>query len=320
MADVFISHARADAGIAHSLSEILLAHGLTVSFDEGSLAAGDHYSKAVEKSLLKARAVIVLLSRNSRRSNFVEQEVRVALEKGGVVVPVLLDEEAKENWIWPLLSNRAAIELKTPQEISGVARRIEESLGFVQRNRRLRTAAVALAGFWLIVVAVISFGFFRFQKQVKKLSLELSNSQQEVVALRAQLSKATLPLNKLRIVLTKPTNQDKVDHATMIEGTVMLSSSQRTNIVDLFRDGNAELVVFVRPTSTDAWWLQSSPQLTPDGTFRGTAFFGERNCGGEPEFEIVVLAAPKSSTGPVELPDLPFYYAHSRPVRVKCVN
>ena len=101
MPNVFISYAREDGPVAHQLSELLEAEGQTVFFDF-ALAAGEDFSRSMQKALSDAEAVVVLLSRNSNRSRWVDAELRSALQGGKVIIPVLLDEEATSNWVLAL--------------------------------------------------------------------------------------------------------------------------------------------------------------------------------------------------------------------------
>jgi TIR domain len=59
----------------------------------------------------RARAVLVLLSSSSRKSKWVDTELQTALDSKSMVIPVLLDKGAKDNWLWPLLANRQSVEL-----------------------------------------------------------------------------------------------------------------------------------------------------------------------------------------------------------------
>lgn len=149
MADVFISYARADNAIARRLMDVLNKHGFKVFHDQEALVAGEDFSDStrIKKELQNAQAVIVLLSRNSKRSKFVEAELREALEQGsGIIIPVLLDEEATENWIWPLVSNRQAIKVESPQDVSEVAEIIERSLA------RPKRSVLSSRSYWLIAL------------------------------------------------------------------------------------------------------------------------------------------------------------------------
>jgi hypothetical protein len=124
MADVFISFARDDAKTAQRLKQALSRFGLSVFFDQDVLVGGADFTSAMADALRSARAVVVLLSASTRRGQWVQEEMASALEQkpGPLLVPVLLDRHAKDNWVWPLLANRPAIELTDrPDDLDTVA-------------------------------------------------------------------------------------------------------------------------------------------------------------------------------------------------------
>ena len=92
MSDVFISYAREDAAQAKRLQRALMNLGLTVFVDQDVLVAGTDFSRAIEDSLRSAKAVVVLLSSNTRRGKWVQEELIAVLEAkdGALVIPVLL--------------------------------------------------------------------------------------------------------------------------------------------------------------------------------------------------------------------------------------
>jgi ABC-type uncharacterized transport system substrate-binding protein len=111
MSDVFISYAHHDQAAARLVAEKLKSIGFSVFYDVEAVVAGDSYSNAIRSALQRAKAVIVLLSSHSRRSKWVQEELQAALDSKTLVVPVLLDEGATENWLWPLLAKRQSVTL-----------------------------------------------------------------------------------------------------------------------------------------------------------------------------------------------------------------
>ena len=163
MANVFISYAAEDRGIANELSAMLQADGQSVFFDH-AIAAGTNFSESIGKALAESKAVVVLLSRNSNRSKWVEMELRAALQRGHVVIPVLLDDEATNNWVWPLISDRQAIRIDSPTGIEEVVRAVNRAVGWMASSNaeELTLAAPpsavhpsAVHSRWLIVLVAI---------------------------------------------------------------------------------------------------------------------------------------------------------------------
>jgi hypothetical protein len=109
--DVFISYSRGDAPAAEEVARKLTEAGCTVFLDSGGLVSESSWSKQVNSALLDSRAVVALLSANSRDSTWARAEVQAALQAKKLVVPVLLDKDARDNWVWPLVATRRAIEI-----------------------------------------------------------------------------------------------------------------------------------------------------------------------------------------------------------------
>lgn len=111
MHDIFISYTRDDQDAAAAIADRLSASGFSVFFDRQALVSGEAWSDKIGEELRGADAVIALLSSRSRRSTWVADELQGALDSKKLVIPVLLDQGAKENWLWPLLATRQSIEL-----------------------------------------------------------------------------------------------------------------------------------------------------------------------------------------------------------------
>lgn len=166
MADVYISCAREDREIACHLAELLEQSGLTVFFDMEALVLGHNFSKSITDALGQARAVVVLLSANTKRSTWVQHELSSVIEQtdGPIVIPVLLDRNAKENWVWPLISNRQAIDLaERPEKLEDVATQLQKALGVggefhvanrLRSNSKYFNLSAAIAITLLVVVGL----------------------------------------------------------------------------------------------------------------------------------------------------------------------
>lgn len=122
MTDVFISYSAQDRETAAALAARLQTAGLSVFVDFEVLIPGESFSEAIAAEIREARVVLLLLSKNSQRSSWVQDELAGALEKGDSrrVVPVLLDAEGRRNWIWPLVANRQSLEVKSLDDLNAV--------------------------------------------------------------------------------------------------------------------------------------------------------------------------------------------------------
>ncbi len=78
--DYFISYSRKDGVFANALKDWLVEKaGLRVWFDEADLASGERISADIARSISQCRGVIFLLSKDSLKSKFVQDELDQAL-------------------------------------------------------------------------------------------------------------------------------------------------------------------------------------------------------------------------------------------------
>ncbi|HYD89379.1 MAG TPA: toll/interleukin-1 receptor domain-containing protein [Vitreimonas sp.] len=89
MADVFLSYAREDAARARQVAEGLERAGLDVFWDN-EIPPGTTWADYIELKLSQCKALIVLWSAQSTKSQSVREEARLGRDKG-VLIPVLLD-------------------------------------------------------------------------------------------------------------------------------------------------------------------------------------------------------------------------------------
>jgi uncharacterized membrane protein YhaH (DUF805 family) len=89
MADVFISYAREDRLKAEHIASGLAAIGLDCFWD-GDIPPGQTWSDYIEGKLSQCKAVIVLWSEHSTRSQWVREEARMGREHAKLI-PVMLD-------------------------------------------------------------------------------------------------------------------------------------------------------------------------------------------------------------------------------------
>ncbi len=88
---VFISYAREDLQAAQKLEKILQAEGLRVWRDQESIYAGEQWPKAIGQAIENENIFLLLWSKHSAESHFVEFEWNSALALMKTIVPVLLD-------------------------------------------------------------------------------------------------------------------------------------------------------------------------------------------------------------------------------------
>ncbi len=89
MADVFLSYAREDTARAQQVAQGLEQAGLDVFWDN-EIPPGTTWADYIEQKLTQCKALIVLWSEHSTKSQWVREEARMGRDKG-VLIPVLVD-------------------------------------------------------------------------------------------------------------------------------------------------------------------------------------------------------------------------------------
>ncbi len=89
MADVFLSYSREDTVRAEQVAKGLTAAGLNVFWDN-EIPPGTTWADYIEQKLTQSKALIVLWSEHSTKSQWVREEARMGRDKG-VLIPVSID-------------------------------------------------------------------------------------------------------------------------------------------------------------------------------------------------------------------------------------
>lgn len=89
MADVFLSYAREDRARAEQVAQGLQAAGVEVFWDS-EIPPGQTWADYIESKLTQCKALIVLWSEHSTKSQWVREEARMGRDKG-VLIPAMID-------------------------------------------------------------------------------------------------------------------------------------------------------------------------------------------------------------------------------------
>lgn len=89
MAEVFLSYAREDRARAEQVARGLAAAGVEVFWDN-EIPPGQTWADYIESKLTQCKALIVLWSENSTKSQWVREEARLGRDKG-VLIPAMID-------------------------------------------------------------------------------------------------------------------------------------------------------------------------------------------------------------------------------------
>ncbi len=140
--NVFISHAWADRNAAEIIASALKAQGLAVTNPVVNVAPGENIALRVGKALEQAQAMIVLLSPEAAKSEWVQSEIGFGLTSsriGGRVVPVMVRKTDDVPWILEELS----VLNSKQSNFAALSRQILERIrpaGAKQRRQNLKLA------------------------------------------------------------------------------------------------------------------------------------------------------------------------------------
>ena len=159
---VFFSHSTADREWVLHLSHQAKAAGVEVYLAEHDVKAGERLSEKVTQAIEASDAVIVLLSKNSLNSIYVQQEVGVAQHASKMVIPILMHEVAGDDL--GMLNGIEYIQLDPADPVDALARLTAtlNNLLELQRNK-VRVAAMnqsrdemlLLGGALLIIIGLM---------------------------------------------------------------------------------------------------------------------------------------------------------------------
>jgi len=129
---VFVSYAQADKHVARQVAEALRDAGLPVRIDAWELADGDSLAQRIEQAIASSDILLVLLSRSSVASQWVQKELGAALsgelrDRAITVIPALLEDCD----IPRLLADRQYLDLRG--DLPAAIRRLVEQIGSAPR-------------------------------------------------------------------------------------------------------------------------------------------------------------------------------------------
>jgi len=88
---IFVAHSSKDSGVSKRITESLKQRGLEVWYDEWEIKVGDSITQKISDGLEQGDFLVVVLSRNSVVSRWVQKELSAALQMGMFVLPVRIN-------------------------------------------------------------------------------------------------------------------------------------------------------------------------------------------------------------------------------------
>ena len=136
MADVFISYSKQDVTDARMLAALLEANGYTVWWDN-SLIGGEQFRGKIASELAAARAVVVIWTKTSVASDWVQSEAGRAL--GDQKLVPVRSSEIEYNEIPPPFENRHTLKLnQTEQILAAIAAQLAKPVSAGPWRKALR--------------------------------------------------------------------------------------------------------------------------------------------------------------------------------------
>jgi hypothetical protein len=89
---VFISYSRRDRAFVDRLASDLNLEGVKVWQDVKEIRPGSNWAKEIQKALFDATVLLFISSQNSADSSWMAYELTEFVEKGGIIIPVVLDD------------------------------------------------------------------------------------------------------------------------------------------------------------------------------------------------------------------------------------
>jgi hypothetical protein len=131
--DIFISHSSGDAEIARALRAVLEAAGYSCWMAPDDIVGTDTWTEQILGAIADSKAMIVLVSAASNRSQHVSREVNLALGKERAVLPIRIENVAPGGSLEYLLSLVQRVDA-FPPPIADHGDRIVRRLGtFLER-------------------------------------------------------------------------------------------------------------------------------------------------------------------------------------------
>lgn len=137
MSTVFISHSSRDKPIVRRLAGDLAAAGIQAWVDEAEIRIGDSLLEAISAAIDRSDYVLVVLSKNSVRSEWIQREVEQALaqeidQKKPVLIPIVVDDVELPHF----LRGKRYVDLSKPRKYADALQDLLAAIGSPRHSDR----------------------------------------------------------------------------------------------------------------------------------------------------------------------------------------
>src|SRR5262245_9186397 len=112
---VFISYSRSDQALAHLLGYILTTAGIKCYIDR-AIRTGRYFDHETQEMIRKADVVLVLLTKSSMNSAWVNQEIGFAIAHDKKVWPLALEEDLEPTGMISMTESYSLLDWSNPAE------------------------------------------------------------------------------------------------------------------------------------------------------------------------------------------------------------
>ncbi len=91
----FISYSQKDKSFVEKLVHDLRSAGVETWHDVAQISAGENWQKAIERGMEQASVLLYIASMHSIKSSWVAYELGAYHSRGGIVIPVIIDDEGE---------------------------------------------------------------------------------------------------------------------------------------------------------------------------------------------------------------------------------
>ncbi len=152
---VFISHSTRDQGLVITLANLLTQFGVEVFVAEWYLAPGELLDSKVFSQIEQADCVVVLLTQNGIRSNWVQQEIGYAIKLKKPIIPLV--ERGMDPKDLGALQGREYIEYDPSQPREALLK-VSNYVKSLELKRTERNKALLIAGGIMALLLLLSGG------------------------------------------------------------------------------------------------------------------------------------------------------------------
>lgn len=90
--DIFISYSTKNTDIAEAIRNLFQSHGITCWMAPESIPAGSNYTKEIPYGILYSKLAVLILSKASLESVWVNYEITYLLDAGHAIIPFIVDD------------------------------------------------------------------------------------------------------------------------------------------------------------------------------------------------------------------------------------